>query len=81
MAISPIDSITSYENSKEVKKKVDVSEKQSAQNVSDKVDLSTEAKRLHDVQIQSKLSEIRNKIDTGFYNSDEVLKISCRLYH
>ncbi len=73
MAISPIDSITSYENSKEVKKKVDVSEKQSAQNVSDKVDLSTEAKRLHDVQIQSKLSEIRNKIDTGFYNSDEVL--------
>jgi len=73
MAISPIDSITSYENTKEVKKKVDISEKQSAQNVSDRVELSPEAKRLHDVQIQGKLSEIRSKIDNGFYNSDEVL--------
>jgi hypothetical protein len=73
MAISPIDSITSFENTKEIKKKVDISEKQSAQSVTDKVDLSPEAKRLHDVQIQSKLSEIRGKIDNGFYNSDEVL--------
>jgi hypothetical protein len=73
MAISPIDSITSYENTKEVKKKVDISEKQSAQNVSDKVDLSPEAKRLHDVQVQGKLSEIRGKIDSGFYNSEDVL--------
>ena len=73
MAISPVDSITSFENTKEIKKKVDISEKQSAQSVTDKVDLSPEAKRLHDVQIQSKLSEIRGKIDNGFYNSDEVL--------
>jgi len=73
MAISPIDSITSYENTKELRKKVNTSEKQSAQNVSDKVDLSPEAKRLHDVQIQSKLSEVRGKVESGFYNSDEVL--------
>ncbi len=73
MAISPIDPITSYENTKEVKKKVDLSEKQSAQNVSDKVDLSPEAKRLHDAQTQNKFSEIRGKIESGFYNSDEVL--------
>jgi len=73
MAINPIDSITSYENAKEVKKKVDISEKQSAQDVSDKVDLSPEAKKLHDVQVQNKFSEIRSKIESGFYNSDEVL--------
>ncbi|HUI29475.1 MAG TPA: hypothetical protein VLX91_04590 [Candidatus Acidoferrales bacterium] len=73
MAINPIDSVTSFENTKEVKKKVDLSEKQSVQNTSDKVELSPEAKRLHDVQIQNKLSEIRSRIEGGFYNSDEVL--------
>ncbi len=73
MAISPIDSITSYENTKEVRKKVDISEKQSAQNVSDKVDVSPEARKLHDVQMQNKLSEIRSKIESGFYNSEDVL--------
>jgi anti-sigma28 factor (negative regulator of flagellin synthesis) len=73
MAISPVDSITSYENAKEAKKKVDTSERQSAQNVNDKVDLSPEAKKLHDVQVQNKFSEIHSKIASGFYNSDEVL--------
>lgn len=73
MAIRPIDSITSYESTKEPKKKMDISEKQSAQNVGDKMDLSYEAKMPHDVQIQNKLSEIRNKIEGGFYNSDDVL--------
>ena len=73
MAINPVDSITTYENTKEVKKKVDLVEKQPAQNLSDKVDLSAEAKRLHESQVQNKFSEIRGKIDSGFYNSDEVL--------
>ncbi len=80
MAISPIDPGLSLENLKEVKKKVNAStdktspgEENSAGSVSDKVELSPEAKRLHDAQIQSKLTEIRGKIDSGFYNSDEVL--------
>ncbi len=64
---------------KEAKKKLNSSEKtssgenSSAGSVNDKVDLSPEAKRLHDAQVQSKLTEIRGKIDSGFYNSDEVL--------
>jgi anti-sigma28 factor (negative regulator of flagellin synthesis) len=80
MAINPIDPSLSLENMKEVKKKVNNSsdgaspeEELSAGSVSDKVELSPEAKRLHDAQIQGKLAEIRGKIESGFYNSDEVL--------
>ncbi len=80
MAINPIDPGLSLENMKEVKKKVNNSldgtspgEEISAGSVSDKVELSPEAKRLHDAQIQGKLAEIRGRIDSGFYNSDEVL--------
>lgn len=80
MAINPIDQSLSLENMKEVKKNLNSSEKTSpaenspAGNVSsDKVELSPEAKKLHDAQMQSKLTEIRGKIDSGYYNSNEVL--------
>ncbi len=80
MAISSIDQCLGLENLKEVKKKVNAStdktspeEENSAGSVSDKVVFSPEAKRVHDAQIQSKLAEIRGRIDSGFYNSDEIL--------
>ncbi|MCL4538663.1 MAG: hypothetical protein M1469_09490 [Bacteroidetes bacterium] len=73
MAISPIDPMPSLGNTKEVKKKVDSSEENTSQNVSDKVELSSEAKKLHEVQMQNRLSDIRGKVESGFYNSDEVL--------
>jgi len=73
MAISPIDPTTILATTNELKKKVNSSEKQAAQTASDKVDLSPEARKLHEAQIQSKLTEIRGKVDSGFYNSDEVL--------
>ncbi len=73
MAISPIDPMLNLDNTKEVKKKVNSSEENTPQSVGDKVELSPEAKKLHEVQMQSRLSEIRGKIDSGFYNSDEVL--------
>ncbi len=80
MAISPIDQALNLENVKELRKKLNSSsdkisstEETSAGSSSDKVELSPEAKKLHDAQMQSKLSDIRGKIDSGFYNSDEVL--------
>jgi anti-sigma28 factor (negative regulator of flagellin synthesis) len=80
MPINPVNPSLNLESLKEVKKKVNSStdntslgEENSAGSVSDKVELSPEAKKLHDAQIQSKLTEIRGKIDNGFYNSDEVL--------
>lgn len=79
MAISPIDQSLSLENTKEVKKKLNSFEKTSAGedsssgSVSDKVELSPEAMRLHDAQMQSKLTEIRGKIESGFYDSNDVL--------
>jgi len=73
MAVNPIDPTTSFETTKEIKKKMNASDTQSIKNPNDKVELSSEAKNLHEAQIQSKLSEIRNKIESGFYNSDEVL--------
>ncbi len=80
MAISPIDQSLSLESMKEVKNKVNSSsdktslgEESSLGSVSDKVELSPEAKKLHDAQMQSKLTEIRGKIDSGFYDSEEVL--------
>ena len=79
MAINPIDQSTSLQLAKEIKKKMSPSDgiraddTPSVQNTSDKVDLSPEAKKLHEAQVQSKLSDIRGKIDSGFYNSDDVL--------
>ncbi|MGO9481126.1 MAG: hypothetical protein ACLP05_05030 [Candidatus Kryptoniota bacterium] len=73
MAISPIDPTTTSETTKEIKKKVNASETQSVQNTSDKVELSPEAKKLHEAQLQNKLSEISGKIESGYYSSDEVL--------
>lgn len=79
MAINPIDQSFNLENMKAVNKNSNPSEKaspaesSSAGNVSDKVELSPQAKKLHDAQMQSKLSEIRGKIDSGYYNSNEVL--------
>ncbi|MCL5035269.1 MAG: hypothetical protein M1395_09240 [Bacteroidetes bacterium] len=73
MAINPIDPMPNLGNAKEVKKKVNSSEENTAQNVSDKVELSPEAKKLHEVQMQNRLSDIRGKVESGFYNSDEVL--------
>ena len=74
MAINPIDPSFNLENTKEVKKKVlNPPEEKSAQSVNDKAELSPEAMKLHELQIQNKLSEIRGKIEGGFYNSDEVL--------
>lgn len=73
MAINPIDPMPNLGNTKEIKKKVNSSEENTAQNVSDKVDLSPEAKKLHEVQMQNRLSDIRGKVESGFYNSDEVL--------
>jgi len=73
MAINPINSTTSLDNIKGPTKKVDSTSENPPQNASDKVELSPEAKRLHDVQIQNKLSDVRGKIESGFYNSDDVL--------
>ncbi len=73
MAINPIDPSFNLENTKEIRKKVNPPEERPAQSVSDKVELSPEAKKLHESQIQNKLSEIRGKIESGFYGSDEVL--------
>ncbi|MCL4540706.1 MAG: hypothetical protein M1378_14095 [Bacteroidetes bacterium] len=79
MAISPIDQSLSLENMKEPKKKLNSSEKTSlgenspAGNVSDKVELSPEAKKLHEAQMQGRLTDIQAKVDSGFYNSEEVL--------
>ena len=79
MAISPINRSFSLQNTKEVKKKLDSSEKTSlgengsTGSASDKIELSPEAMKLHDAQLQSRLTEIRGKIDSGFYNSDQVL--------
>lgn len=73
MAISPIDPTTTFETAQEVKKKVNASETQSAQNTSDKIELLPEAKKLHETQLQNKLSEINGKIESGYYGSDEVL--------
>jgi len=80
MAISPIDPTTAFEVTKEIKKKantssesVQPSDTQPVQNTPDKVELSPEAKKLHETQTQNKLSEILGKIDSGFYNSDEVI--------
>jgi len=76
MAISPIDPTTKFTATKEIEKKMDASQgsdMQTVQNTSDKVELSPEAKKLHEAQTQSKLSEILGKIENGFYNSDEVI--------
>ena len=76
MAINPIDPTTTFAVTKEIKKKVDSPSEgnlQSVQNTSDKVELSPEAKKLHEAQTQNKLSEILGKIESGFYNSDEVI--------
>ncbi len=73
MAINPIDPLVGFDNTKEVKKKVNLQDEQSPQNVSDKIELSPEAKKLHETQLQNRFSEIRAKIESGFYNSDEVL--------
>lgn len=73
MAINPIDPSYTIENSSEVNKKVNAPEEKTSPDMTDKVDLSPEAKKLHDAQTQSKLSEIRGKILSGFYNSDEVM--------
>ena len=79
MAINPIDPNLSPANVKEVKNKLSATEKtsqgegSSTGNVSDKVQLSPEALKLHDAQMQSKLADVRGKINSGFYNSEEVL--------
>jgi hypothetical protein len=73
VAISPIDPAKIFEATKEIKKKVNVSETQSVQSTSNKVELSPEGNELHEAQTQNKLTEIRGKIGSGFYNSDEVL--------
>ncbi len=80
MAAKPLDPSLSPEKAKEVKRKVDSESDKaslgagnSAVSVGDRVELSPEAKGPHDLQIQNKLTEIRGKIDNGFYNSDEVL--------
>ena len=80
MAISPVDPTTAFQVTNEIKKKSNASSEdpqitdmQSTQNAADKVQLSPEAKKLHETQTQNKLSEILGKIDSGFYNSDEVI--------
>ncbi len=73
MAITPIDPSYGIDNSPEVTKKMNASEDKISQSPTDKVDLSPEAKKLHDAQNQTKFSEIRGKIQSGFYNSDEVM--------
>jgi anti-sigma28 factor (negative regulator of flagellin synthesis) len=76
MAINPVDFTTTLEVSNGIKKKTNLpaeNEIQSVQNTGDKVELSPEAKKIHESQVQSRLSEIRSKIEEGFYNSDEVL--------
>ncbi len=73
MAISPINPMPDLGSAKEVNKKVNSSEENTSSNSSDKVELSPEAKKLHEAQMQSRISEIRGKIQSGFYNSDEVL--------
>ena len=79
MAINPIDQSLSPVNVKEAKNKLNATEKtsqvegSSTGNVSEKVQLSPEAVKLHDAQMQSKLTDVRGKINSGFYNSEDVL--------
>ena len=79
MAINPIDQSLSSVNVKEVKNKLSATEKtsqgegSSTGNISDKVQLSSEAMKLHDAQMQGKLTDVRGKINSGFYNSADVL--------
>lgn len=39
----------------------------------DKIEISEQAKALHSTSETKNLSEIQKKIDSGFYNSEEVL--------
>jgi negative regulator of flagellin synthesis FlgM len=39
----------------------------------DKIEISQQAKALHSTSESKDLSEIQKKIDSGFYNSEEVL--------
>ncbi len=73
MAINPIDAGYGIQNPKDVNKKMNASEEKYSQDVTDKINLSPEAMKLHETQTQNKLTEIRGKIQSGFYNSDDVL--------
>jgi anti-sigma28 factor (negative regulator of flagellin synthesis) len=44
------------------------------QSKKDKIEISEEAKALQGNSTDKKLSEIREKINSGYYNSDEVLQ-------
>ena len=73
MAVNPVDPGYFLENTSQIRKKTNLPEETNLQSGSDKVELSPEAKKLHEVQIQNKLSDVRGKIESGFYNSDDVL--------
>jgi anti-sigma28 factor (negative regulator of flagellin synthesis) len=60
-----------FQNDDKVKSQ---SEKTPEQSKKDKIEISEEAKALQSNSTDKKLSEIREKIGSGYYNTDEVLQ-------
>ncbi len=47
----------------------------------DKVEISSEAMELYKVRRMEKIKEIRKKVESGFYNSDDVIdKVAEKIY-
>lgn len=47
----------------------------------DKVEISSEAKELYKLKRMEKIEEIKKKVESGFYNSDDVIdKVAEKIY-
>ncbi len=47
----------------------------------DKVEISSEARELYRLKRMEKIEEIKKKVETGFYNSDDVIdKVAEKIY-
>lgn len=77
MAINGIDPRLSLGGTPEIKKKVETPENseqaETSSNVKDKLQLSSEAIKSHEQMVESRLAQIRQKVESGFYSNDDVL--------
>ncbi len=52
-----------------------------AEEKKDKVEISSEARELYRLKRMEKIEEIKKKVETGFYNSDDVIdKVAEKIY-
>ncbi|MGC8594444.1 MAG: hypothetical protein ACP5US_00050 [Candidatus Kryptoniota bacterium] len=77
MAINGIDPRLSIGNTPEIKKKVEnpenTEQSEGSSAVKDKLQLSAEAIKSHEQMVENRLSQIRQKVDNGFYSNEDVL--------